>query len=162
MNCTQNSPKRRQEKHPRPSETLKLHEGDWPTVTGCPVSNPGSNCANGLLVLQRYSPAVHEESRHLAIMGNQNGAEGTTRDCIVCVIRRSVRSWRGPCLIRSLGNVGNKIPTAANINWSSNDLASCTRARRLLRFRDDLWPAFTWLETILALKISDSAMPSLS
>ena len=23
--------------------------GDWPTVTGCPVSNPGNNCANGLL-----------------------------------------------------------------------------------------------------------------
>ena len=22
--------------------------GDWPTVTGCPVSNPGNNCANGL------------------------------------------------------------------------------------------------------------------
>ena len=33
----------------RPSETLKLHVGDWPTVTGCPVSNPGNNCANGLL-----------------------------------------------------------------------------------------------------------------
>ena len=32
----------------RPPETLKLHEGDWPTVTGCPVSNPGNNCANGL------------------------------------------------------------------------------------------------------------------
>ena len=23
---------------PRPSETLKLHVGDWPTVTGCPAS----------------------------------------------------------------------------------------------------------------------------
>ena len=33
----------------RPSETLKLHVGDWPTNTGCPVSNPGNNCANGLL-----------------------------------------------------------------------------------------------------------------
>ena len=25
------------------------YAGDLPTVTGCPVSNPGSNCANGLL-----------------------------------------------------------------------------------------------------------------
>ena len=24
------------------------YAGDWPTVTGCPVSNPGNNCANGL------------------------------------------------------------------------------------------------------------------
>ena len=32
----------------RPSETLKQHVGDWPTVTGCPVSNPGNNCANGV------------------------------------------------------------------------------------------------------------------
>ena len=23
--------------------------GDWLTVTGCPISNPGNNCANGLL-----------------------------------------------------------------------------------------------------------------
>ena len=30
------------------SETLKSYAGDWPTVTGCPVSNPGNNCANGL------------------------------------------------------------------------------------------------------------------
>ena len=29
------------------SETLKSYAGDWPTVTGCPVSNPGYNCANG-------------------------------------------------------------------------------------------------------------------
>ena len=36
----------------RPSETLKLHVGDWPTVTGCPVSNPGNNCANGLFTNQ--------------------------------------------------------------------------------------------------------------
>ena len=26
------------------------YAGDWPTVTGCPVSNPGNNCANGLFV----------------------------------------------------------------------------------------------------------------
>ena len=32
------------------SETLKSYAGDWPTVTGCPVSNPGYNCANGLFV----------------------------------------------------------------------------------------------------------------
>ena len=31
------------------SETLKSYAGDWLTVTGCPVSNPGNNCANGLL-----------------------------------------------------------------------------------------------------------------
>ena len=31
------------------SETLKSYAGDWPTVAGCPVSNPGNNCANGLL-----------------------------------------------------------------------------------------------------------------
>ena len=30
------------------SETLKSYADDWPTVTGCPVSNPGNNCANGL------------------------------------------------------------------------------------------------------------------
>ena len=30
------------------SETLKSYAGDWPTVTGCPVSNPGNNWANGL------------------------------------------------------------------------------------------------------------------
>ena len=29
--------------------TLKSYAGDWPTVSGCPVSNPGYNCANGLL-----------------------------------------------------------------------------------------------------------------
>ena len=29
------------------SETLISYAGDWPTVTGCPVSNPGYNCANG-------------------------------------------------------------------------------------------------------------------
>ena len=28
--------------------------GDWPTVTGCPVSNPGNNCANGLLDLKTF------------------------------------------------------------------------------------------------------------
>ena len=38
----------------RPSETLKLHVGDWPTVTGCPVSNPGNNCANGLFNKQYF------------------------------------------------------------------------------------------------------------
>ena len=31
------------------SETLKSYAGDWPTATGCPVSNPGNNCANGPL-----------------------------------------------------------------------------------------------------------------
>ena len=30
------------------SETLISYAGDWPTVTECPVSNPGYNCANGL------------------------------------------------------------------------------------------------------------------
>ena len=33
------------------SKTLKSCAGDWPTVTVCPVSNPGYNCANGLLHL---------------------------------------------------------------------------------------------------------------
>ena len=33
------------------SETLKSFAGDWPAVTGCPVSNPGYNCANGLFDL---------------------------------------------------------------------------------------------------------------
>ena len=28
------------------------YAGDGPTVTGCPVSNPGNNCANGLLSLE--------------------------------------------------------------------------------------------------------------
>ena len=32
------------------SETLKSYAGDWPTVTGCPVSKPGNNYANGQLV----------------------------------------------------------------------------------------------------------------
>ena len=32
------------------SETLKSYAGDCSTVTGCPVSNPGYNCANGLLI----------------------------------------------------------------------------------------------------------------
>ena len=27
------------------------YAGDWPTVTGCPVSNPGNNCANSLFAL---------------------------------------------------------------------------------------------------------------
>ena len=32
--------------------------GDWPTVTGCPVSNPGYNCENGLLSSKNsHSPA---------------------------------------------------------------------------------------------------------
>ena len=31
------------------SESLKSYADDWPTITGCPVSNPGNNCANGLL-----------------------------------------------------------------------------------------------------------------
>ena len=44
----------------RPSETLKLHEGDWPTVNGCPVSNPGNNCANGLLAGQPGSKSGYE------------------------------------------------------------------------------------------------------
>ena len=34
------------------SETLKSYAGDWPTVTGCPVSNPDNNCANGLLTFK--------------------------------------------------------------------------------------------------------------
>ena len=28
------------------------YAGDWPTVTGCPVSNSGNNCANGLFLWQ--------------------------------------------------------------------------------------------------------------
>ena len=31
------------------SETLKSYARDWPTITGCPIYNPGNNCANGLL-----------------------------------------------------------------------------------------------------------------
>ena len=31
------------------SKTLKSCAGDWPTATGCPVSNPDNNCANGPL-----------------------------------------------------------------------------------------------------------------
>ena len=27
------------------------YTGDWPTVIGCPVSNPGNNCANGLFLI---------------------------------------------------------------------------------------------------------------
>ena len=26
-----------------------IHVQDWPTVTGCPVSNPGNNCANAIM-----------------------------------------------------------------------------------------------------------------
>ena len=49
------------ESHPEQPETAtrkapparRIHwnygVGDWLTVTGCPVSNPGNNCANGLL-----------------------------------------------------------------------------------------------------------------
>ena len=48
----------------RPSETLKLHVGDWPTVTGCPVSNPGNNCANGLFpVTLRSAQQRKKESK---------------------------------------------------------------------------------------------------
>ena len=49
MNRTQNSPKRRHKTAFCSSETLKSYAGDWPTVTGCPISNPDNNCANGLL-----------------------------------------------------------------------------------------------------------------
>ena len=52
MNRTQNSPKRRDKKNSfLLVVTLKSYAGDWPTVTGCPVSNPGNNCANGLFWL---------------------------------------------------------------------------------------------------------------
>ena len=52
----------------RPSETLKLHVGDWPTVTGCPVSNPGNNCANGLFDRLLYIAAsIPCQSRHLTV-----------------------------------------------------------------------------------------------
>ena len=43
------------------SETRKSYGGDWSTVIGCHVSNPGYNCANGLLwdnSLQRYWSAT--------------------------------------------------------------------------------------------------------
>ena len=51
MNCTQNSPKWRQENSFLLVLALKSYASDWPTVTGCPASNPGNNCANGLLLL---------------------------------------------------------------------------------------------------------------
>ena len=34
------------------------YAGDWPTVTGCPVSKPGNNCANGLLQTAVYMATV--------------------------------------------------------------------------------------------------------
>ena len=49
MNRTQNSPKRRQEKQLSARRKHWNHMQVWPTVTGCPVSNPGNSCANGLL-----------------------------------------------------------------------------------------------------------------
>ena len=44
LDRTQNSPKRRQEKQlsaRRKNWNHNYYAGDWPTVTGCPVSNPG-------------------------------------------------------------------------------------------------------------------------
>ena len=40
--------------------------GDWPTVTGCPVSNPGNNCANGLLSKVCFAANRFEKSLVIA------------------------------------------------------------------------------------------------
>ena len=68
MNRTQNSPKRRQLRKTAfcSSETLKSYAGDWPTVTGCPVSNPGNNCANGLFGCTVFWLFIQHE--HLSIV----------------------------------------------------------------------------------------------
>ena len=60
----------------RPSETPKLHVGDWPTVTGCPVSNPGNNCANGLLLEGNRKPYYYTvweipRSRYTQVTGRR-------------------------------------------------------------------------------------------
>ena len=51
------------------SETLKSYAGDWPTVTGCPVSNPGNNCANDLFpTVTTQEPNHHSWRPHPLII----------------------------------------------------------------------------------------------
>ena len=66
-----------------------------PTVTGCPVSNPGNNCANGLFsgIPVVYYPGQKKNHRGDASSDIEESAVWFRRDAVASRVRSRFCSW---------------------------------------------------------------------
>ena len=118
------------------SETLKSYAGGWTTVTGCPVSNPGKNCANGLfgqwhhVACQNTSKPFLDQTlcKHLDVLGGSlNNTRGVMQrvSCLLRCLSPLIISTKGriwPCWYDA-HNRGSSLSTARSTLGSLIDAA---------------------------------------